>query len=111
MSNGFKAYAPLAAAVLALALSAPAGAQTSRDSPRPSVASDTSACSPLSGRQRESCMQQIQRDDAQRGISSGSASRGSGGMGSSMERCDRMSGKARADCMAESRGGTRGSSR
>ncbi len=112
MSKGLKGYAVLGAAVLGLALSAPTGAQTGRDAPRgPSAATDTSACSPLSGRQRESCIQQIKRDDAQRGATARNASRGSAGPGPATERCDRMSGQARADCIAESRGGARGSSR
>ncbi len=86
-SKAFKRCAALGAAVLGVALSAPLAAQqTGRDSPRGawSAATDTSACNPLSGRQRESCISQIERDDAQRGVTNTARNAGpSAGAGAS----------------------------
>ena len=48
------------------------------------TSSEASPCDKLSGRTRENCIAQIRRDDAQRGVTSHSASntRNSGGRGS-----------------------------
>ena len=79
MDKGWASIAAaMGAALVGMAVAASVSAQgygTTRDSRiGANASSETSPCDKLSGRTRESCIDQIRRDDAQRGVNSRSAS-------------------------------------